>query len=307
MQNKQSPKTLIVISGLAGSGKTIAIHALEDLGYYCVDNLPACLLKPFVESLKNGEIKSDFIALALDARDREMPRFFKMYFAEMSSFCNLELLFLDSRDEIVMKRFRETRRQHPLSRQKLSPEGTESRIGYDELRPLSEAIVLDRQTLAPMRTLATRTVDTSDMSAHFLRQLMRHEFAPTAGHNDVHVNLVSFGFKYGVPQDLDTLYDVRCFANPHYVAELRPLTGLNKQVNDFVFADKNVSEFISKVTDLLLFLYPLYQAEGKRHFGVGIGCTGGKHRSVAIVEELNKRLHKTIHTLSVEHRHFDKE
>lgn len=295
-------KHLTIISGLAGSGKTVAIHALEDLGYYCVDNLPASLLLPFADALAQDSIKADFIGLALDARDPDMPEVLKSHFTRFSELCHIEILFIEAREDVVLKRYRETRRLHPLSR----GQGT-GQPGQEFPKSLHEAIQLDIQTLAPIRLLATRLVDTSEMSAQFLRQFIRHEYSPTAASSDIQVNIVSFGFKHGIPQDVDTLFDVRCFPNPHYVAELRPLTGLSKEVREFVFTDPNVAEFIARVENLLIFMYPLYRTEGKRYYGVGIGCTGGKHRSVAIVEELSIRLKKRIPSITVEHRHFDKE
>ena len=292
-------KKLVVVSGLAGSGKTVAIRALEDLGYYCIDNLPAALFNAFVLALLQGEMPSDYVALALDSRDVGLPEQFAHHYTNLNESCDLNILFLEARQDVVLKRFRETRRLHPLSR---------GRDGQRESHlALAEAIALDVSLLAPLRAHATRLVDTSEMTAQFLRQLVRHDFSPTTESEEVIVNLISFGFKHGVPQDVETLFDVRCFANPHYVDELRPLTGLNSAIHDFVFADANVPLFVSNIESLLKFLYPLYKAEGKRYFGVGIGCTGGKHRSVAIAEELSRKLKNFIPLVTVEHRHFDRE
>jgi UPF0042 nucleotide-binding protein len=291
-------KRLVVVTGLAGSGKTVAIRALEDLGYYTVDNLPSTLIAPFVEALRTGALASPEVALALDSRDSESPRELIRLLPDLQTVRGVEILFVEAQESVVLRRFRETRRTHPLTR---SP-GSEGL-----LLPLGDAIRLDTALLASLRPLATRIIDTTQMSAEYLRKLIRHDYAPTAADSEVLFNVISFGFKYGVPGDVDTVFDVRCFSNPHYIENLRPLTGLSPQVYDFVFADPNVTMFVEKVTDLLVQLHPLYRAEGKRYFGIGIGCTGGKHRSVAIAEELSARLRPHVPLVSVEHRHFDKE
>jgi UPF0042 nucleotide-binding protein len=289
---------LVVVSGLAGSGKTVAIHALEDLGYYCVDNLPAALMSSFVDLIEKGLIEADHVGLALDSRDPETPQVFHSHAQKLRSLTDLELLFLEAQEGVVLKRFRETRRLHPLSRQ----------AGTSQFPlPLQHAIKLDAQVLAPMKALSSRVVDTTEMTSHYLRQLMRHYFSPHTTTDDLVVNLISFGFKYGIPQDIDTLFDVRCFPNPHYDETLRPLTGLHPDVKNFVFRENKVTEFLKRTSELLKFLYPLYRTEGKHYFGVGIGCTGGKHRSVAIVEELAKSLKPELPCVTVEHRHFDRE
>lgn len=298
LQNKDKPRKLVVVTGLAGSGKTIAIRALEDLGYSCIDNLPSGLFDAFVDALASNGFDAQLIGLALDSRDPSIPTKFVAKYDELQKLCDMEILFLEARHDVVLKRFRETRRLHPLSRN-AAFEG--------DARSLNAAIDLDTTLLAPLHGLATRIVDTSEMTAQYLRQLVRHEYAPSARSGDIQVNLISFGFKYGIPQDVETIFDVRCFANPHYVDALRPLTGLSGAVKDYVFADANVAPFIERVSDLLKFLYPLYRTEGKRYLGIGIGCTGGKHRSVAIVEELSRRLAPEMPAVTVEHRHFDRE
>ena len=275
----------------------MAIRALEDLGYYCVDNLPSPLIAPFVDSLRNGTLGAPEVALALDSRDPQSPREFIRLLGELKSVREVEILFLDAQESVVLKRFRETRRTHPLSR------SVDSRYPLG----LGDAIRLDASMLASLRPLATRIIDTTQMSAEYLRKLIRHDYAPKAADSEVLFNVISFGFKYGMPGDVDTVFDVRCFSNPHYVDALRPLTGLDPSVYDFVFSDPNVTVFVEKVTALLVMLHPLYKAEGKRYFGVGIGCTGGKHRSVAIAEEVSSRLRPHVPLVSVEHRHFDKE
>lgn len=291
---------IMVVTGMAGSGKSVALRALEDLGFHCVDNLPALLLPQFIEACRSHKINSRNIALALDARDRSMPKALLESWPALNSLAQIEILFLEAHPDVLLNRFRETRRAHPLT----------SSLAHDEnvgTTSLASAIELDAEILEPVRKLATRVIDSSNISSQMLRQMIFHDYAPMTEHWKLGVLLVSFGFKYGAPADLDTLFDVRCFPNPHYNPTLRPLTGMDQQVADFVFSEDNASKFLDKTEDLLRFLIPLYEKEGKRYLGVGIGCTGGKHRSVAIVEALGKRLKPLIPTLKIEHRHFDRE
>lgn len=301
-QKGTRPSRVVVVTGIAGSGKTVAIHALEDLGFHCIDNLPAALLVDFVQAVQGGKIPYKNIALALDTRDPLTVPTLKDLAELLRSAFELEVLFLEAAEATVLKRFRETRRKHPLSH--LLADEQEHENSQLSLR---DAILLDIETLKPVREMATSVVNTTQMTGDYLRKLIRSKYAKRIESLDVHVNIVSFGFKHGLPQDLDTMFDVRCFKNPHYIDDLRPLTGLDKRVQEFVFSDKKVSEFIQRVADLLRFLYPLYCQEGKKYFGLGIGCTGGKHRSVAIAEELHRNLRGAIPFVSVEHRHFDKE
>jgi len=298
--NPRPPSQIIVVSGMAGSGKSVALRALEDLGFHCVDNLPALLLSGFIDSYASQQFHAPLVALALDARDRTMPAALLECWDKLNAASAVELLFLEAREDVLLNRFRETRRIHPLS-------GEQQGNQRLKAQTLAQAISLDAEILRPVRSLATRVIDTTKISSQMLRQMILHDYAPSAEHLEMAVQLVSFGFKHGAPADLDTLFDVRCFPNPHYISELRPLTGLNDKVSEFVLKEPKVLEFIEKTYDLLSFLIPLYRSEGKRYFSVGIGCTGGKHRSVAIVEALGKRLRTILPTLKIEHRHFDKE
>lgn len=292
---------LVVVTGVAGSGKTIAIHALEDLGFNCVDNLPSFLLDQFIQAAERGDLDSPLNALALDTRDLKAIQTLVKEVPRLQSSFDFEVLFLESDEQTVIKRYRETRRRHPLTGRQKENEPNPAAIS------LRAAIQLDLDALKPLREIATSVVNTSQMSSDYLKKLIWSKYSARINAMQAHVNLVSFGFKHGCPQDLDTLFDVRCFKNPHYDVTLRPLTGLDSQVQRYVFSDKNVSEFVQRVAGFLSFMYPLYCREGKKYFGVGIGCTGGKHRSVAIAEELHRRLKEEIASLSVEHRHFDRE
>ena len=296
----QMPEKVIVVTGMAGSGKSVALRALEDLGFHCVDNLPAQLLPQFLEALQKSQFHSKSIALALDARDRSMPEALIGCWPQLNSMTPTEMLFLEASCEVLVNRFRETRRSHPLAQScteelQFTPKG------------LLDAIELDAEILEPVRQIATRIIDTSRMPSQTLRQLITHDYAPELEHQLMALMLVSFSFKHGVPTDLDTVFDVRCLPNPHYEKELRPLTGLDPKVREFVFSDDNSLELLKKIHELLEFLIPMYQTEGKRYLTVGIGCTGGKHRSVSVVEALGERLRHVVPTLRIEHRNKDRE
>jgi RNase adapter protein RapZ len=287
-------KNIIIVSGLAGSGKTVAIHALEDLGYYCIDNLPAVLLKSFAEAIEQNNLKATHIALALDSRDQDNPITFETIYPGLINSCNLQILYIKASDEVILRRFRETRRQHPLSIN--SP-----------LLSLQDIIKLDEKTLEPIKVLANRTLDTSHMPSQYLKRFIHKHFSISDSKNHLLLNFVSFGFKHETPSDLDTLFDVRCFKNPHYEPHLRERTGLTQHVKDYVFSDPNVTPFIAKTVDIIKFLYPLYIEEGKHYFSIGIGCTGGKHRSVAIAEELAKTFRSILPLVTIEHRHIEED
>lgn len=299
-QTDQLFSRIIVVSGMAGSGKSVALRALEDIGFHCVDNLPAPLLQGFIEACAKQQLTAPLIALAVDARDSTMPEALLKCWESLNQIAQVEMLFLEASDDVLLNRFRETRRIHPLSQPTL-------KTASKKAGSLADAISLDAKILEPLRGLATRVVDTSKISSQMLRQMILHDYSPTAEHLELSLSLVSFGFKHGAPGDLDSVFDVRCFPNPHYIPELRPLTGLSDEVSSFVLQDQQVAIFLNKTCDLLSFLIPLYQAEGKRYLSVGVGCTGGKHRSVAIVEALGKRLRPILPNLRIEHRHFDRE
>ena len=290
MQKKEI--RFIIVSGLAGAGKSVAMKSLEDLGYYCVDNLPVSLFDPFFRSLQEGGLPYTYIALALDVRDASFSQKFPLFYEALQTLSSVELIFLTSSQDVLLRRFKETRRVHPillLSKSSMN---------------LMEAIDLDDRTLRPLRQIASRIIDTSQMSHQYLKSLMRHYFSPSVDRSHLKLNLVSFGFKYGVPADLDIVWDVRCFSNPYYDPELKNKTGLEASVSEFVLKDNSVKLFIEKIKNLIVMLYPLYEKEGKSSLNIGIGCTGGKHRSVVIIEELAKQI--SIPFSSVEHRHSER-
>ena len=266
----------VVVTGLSGAGKSAAIRALEDLGYLCVDNLPTVLI-PTLADLTLGEgTTSDTVAVVVDARDRSFLDRFKSVFMSLRARRSLStwLIFLEASDEALLRRFSETRRPHPLA-----PTGS-----------VIEGILVERARLRPIRKMADKVLDTSDLTVHELRRAF-HELSQGAGKNTrLTVSLLSFGYKYGVPVESDLLFDVRFLPNPYFVTGMRQLTGKATAVRDYLAAADATEPFLDKTTDLLRFLIPQYITEGKSYLTIGVGCTGGRHRSVAVVEQLKTRL-----------------
>lgn len=269
----------IVLTGLSGSGKTQAIHALEDLGYFCVDNLPIALIQTFAELTQRTTGEITRAAVVVDVREGARLKTLPAVYANLEKMPGLDpsLIFLDASDATLVRRFSETRRPHPL--------------GGD--RSVAEGIKAERRRLAPIRRLADQIIDTTDMTVHELR----HAFMSAAREHEARpgpvVTMLSFGFKHGVPLDADLVFDARFLPNPHFEPELRAKTGRDPAVRAFLDQYPDTHEFITRVHDLLAFLLPKYAEEGKSYVTVAIGCTGGKHRSVAIAEELKRRLAPT--------------
>ncbi|MBW2731557.1 MAG: RNase adapter RapZ [Deltaproteobacteria bacterium] len=268
--DQQQLRTLI-ITGISGAGKTTALHAVEDLGFHCVDNLPLPLLPAFFETL-DAEPEVARAAMVVDARLKpHIGGFAQAYEEQLAEGRRLEVLYLDARDDVLIRRFSQTRRRHPLA-------GTDLRAG----------LMAERRILEPLRAHALTCLDTSEMTVH---QLKRHIQERYEGEGEgMVISLVSFGFRYGVPAEADLIFDVRFLPNPYFVEGLRPLTGLDPRVSDYVFEQPDAPEFASRTHDYLEFLLPRYRAEGKVYLTVAIGCTGGRHRSVAMVEELGQAL-----------------
>ena len=274
--NRNPIAQFVVVTGLSGAGKSAAIRALEDLGYLCVDNLPTVLI-PTLADLTLGEgTTSDTVAVVVDARDRSFLDRFTGVFKSLRARRNLStwLIFLEASDEALLRRFSETRRPHPLA-----PTGS-----------VIEGILAERAQLRPIRKMADKVLDTSDLTVHELRRAF-HELSQGPGkHTRLTVTLLSFGYKYGVPVESDLLFDVRFLPNPYFVTGMRQLTGKAPAVRDYLAAADATEPFLDKTTDLLRFLIPQYITEGKSYLTIGVGCTGGRHRSVAVVEQLKTRL-----------------
>ncbi|WP_438822740.1 RNase adapter RapZ [Oceanobacillus alkalisoli] len=281
---------LVIITGMSGAGKTVAVQSFEDLGYYCVDNLPPTLLPKFLELMKDSTNNITKVALVMDLRGRE---FFDSLFEALDSlseenWIKEHILFLDAKDTALVSRYKETRRSHPLAAHGL---------------PLT-GIKQEREILDELRGRAQRIIDTTDLKPRELRDKILKIYSEE--HQEIFsINMVSFGFKYGIPIDADLVFDVRFLPNPHYVGHLQPLTGLNQEVSSYVFKWSDTQKFIDKVLDLLEFMLPQYKKEGKSQLVIAIGCTGGQHRSVALAEHFAKELSKDYIT-HISHRDIDK-
>ncbi len=280
---------VVVVSGLSGSGKTTAMASLEDQGFYCADNLPAPLVEQFLDLCAKSTPPIEKIALALDARETQFLRALPGVLARIrDAGQTVELLFLEAADHELVRRYRETRRVHPLS-----PDGS-----------VEQGIATERRLLREMAVLADRTIDTSQLNVHQLKAAVAGEIAgetrPTV------VNLVSFGFRYGTPNALELLFDVRFLPNPHFEDHLRERTGREADVAQYVLESNRGAAFFERLRDWLGFLLPLYDSEGKAYVTIGVGCTGGRHRSVAVAEALGAVLREKGREVNVEHRDVER-
>ena len=279
---------VVIVTGLSGSGKSTAIRVLEDLGFYCIDNLPVVLTPKFIELCQNSEEDIPRVALGIDLRERAFLGDYPAVLEDIRRAGHrVEILYLDAADDVLVRRFSETRRPHPLA------EGANVAAG----------IARERQGLAGLKGLADRIIDTSAFTVHQLRDELRRLLADAAGgETAMRVVLLSFGYKYGLPTDTDIVLDLRFLPNPFFVEELRVLDGTDAAVARYVLERTETQEFLALTTALLYFSLPLYVREGKRYLTVGLGCTGGRHRSVALVHELERRLAGHGYPVRVQHR-----
>ena len=278
----------VIVTGLSGAGKTQAIRSLEDLGYFCVDNLPPTLIPKFAEACFETDGRIDKIALVIDIRGGE---FFADLFDSLNYLKNqkykYEILYLDASDEVLIKRFKETRRKHPLA-----PDGR-----------IVHGIGLERTRLKEIRNRADNIINTSNTSTRDLKATIIKIYAEDGQMEmDLMITVLSFGFKYGVPVDSDLVFDVRFLPNPYYIPELKKFCGNDKEVKDYVLGNEETKIFIDKLQDMLTFLLPNYLKEGKRQLILSIGCTGGRHRSVAIANEIFEKLKAEGRKVNIEHR-----
>lgn len=282
------PSRFIIVTGLSGAGKTQAMRSLEDLGFFCVDNLPPTLIPKFAELCAQAASKINKIALAVDIRGGE---FFNTLFEVLSEIddqgIGYEILFLEASDETLVRRYKESRRRHPLS-------------SHGEVL---DVIREERNRLRELRGRANKIIDTSNMTVQQLKEEIASVFADAADTSRLlHITVISFGFKFGIPLDSDLVIDVRFLPNPHYEPPLRPFSGNDRIVRDFVFASPVTTEFMQKFVDFVEFLIPHYTKEGKTTLMVAIGCTGGRHRSVALANRLGEILNKKDLRVTVRHR-----
>ncbi len=281
---------LVVLTGPSGAGKSTAIKVLEDIGFFCVDNLPVTLLPKFLDLIaQSREIAR--VAIVVDARERGfLKEFPSIYRAIKEEGYRGELIYLDADDNALVRRFSETRRRHPLT---------------DVDNPL-EGIAKERELLDELKASADRIIDTTHFTVHQLKEYIREYFSTPVDEDRMILNLLSFGYRYGLPADADMVMDVRFLPNPYFVDEFKGLDGRDERVREFVFHRKETEEFVDRFKGLLNYLVPLYWKEGKAYLTIAVGCTGGKHRSVAIVERLSKELNDIPVDVRRRHRDIEK-
>lgn len=278
----------VIISGLSGAGKSRAASAMEDMGFFCVDNLPAPLIPKFAELGMGGNGEYDRVVLVTDIRGgTNFEGLFQALDSLKAMKCEYRILFMDATDATIIKRYKETRRSHPLA---------------EECASLAQAIELERKMLAPLREKADYIVDTSNLTLGKLRGKLRELFARGGETGDMEVRVTSFGFKHGILMEADLVFDVRFLPNPYYVPELRPLTGLDEGVREYVFAAEQSREFLQRLTDFVSYLLPRYKEEGKTSLVIAVGCTGGHHRSVAVAHALAETFRQQNWPVTESHR-----
>ena len=283
---------MIIVTGMSGAGKSTALNVLEDEGYYCVDNMPISLIPKFAELANAGEDGYSNIAIGVDIRSGHALIELDAVLDDMKAeHYNYTILFLESRDDVLVKRYKETRRTHPLAKD-----------DHDRID-----IRLEREELKFLKKRADVIIDTSQMLTRELKTELENIFFNDKNFKNLFVTVLSFGFKYGIPADADLVFDVRFLPNPYYVEELKYLTGNDKPVQDYVKKAPEALEFLNKIDDLLRFLLPNYVKEGKNSLVIAIGCTGGKHRSVTLANEIYELLNKTEYGCKVEHRDIEKD
>lgn len=277
---------VVFITGLSGSGKSNAIKCFEDLGFFCVDNLPTALLPKFTELCTQSGNEINKVAIGIDVRERG---FFKNFLEVLDELkkenYNIEILFLEASDEALVRRFSETRRPHPLAKNGSVVDG----------------IRLERETLSELRKRADKIIDTTNYNVHQLKDVLNKHYFESEGRR-LTISFVSFGYKYGIPYDVDLMLDVRFIQNPNFVKGLKPLKGSDKRVIDYVLKFHETKAFLEKLHEFLKFLIPMYEKEGKSYLTIGIGCTGGRHRSVAVSEILKGYLEKEGYSINIKHR-----
>jgi len=292
---EQKPETtvnVLLITGMSGAGKSQAMAALEDLGYFCVDNLPPNLLLKFVEGLILSKGNITKVAFVVDIRGEQFFPQMADTLNALKAIANCQVIYLEASNESLVRRYKETRRRHPLA---------------GESETVLESITSERQKMEEIRGSADLIIDTSDLSPRQLNEYMVENFSSSeTKQEELSVSIISFGYKYGLPIDADLLMDVRFLPNPYYDQKMRPLTGLEKKVRDYVLKSDLTREFLRRYTALLRFLMPNYLREGKKHLSIAIGCTGGRHRSVAIAENIAKRLKAEGYPINLSHRDIKK-
>ncbi len=281
----RSQHELVIITGISGAGKLSALKTFEDLGYYAVDNLPVGLIANFADLVRDStEIQR--AALVVDIREGARLDKLPQMLRSLRSSLKTTVLFLEANEDALLRRYSETRRPHPLGRK----------------TSVKASLLAERRRLQPVREMADLVVDTTKFNVHELRDLLGESFRSSEREQNILISCVSFGFRRGVPDDADLMFDVRFLPNPHFIPKFRPLTGRNPQVARYILSFPQTKEFIARISQLLVYLIPHYIREGKSYLTIAFGCTGGKHRSVLIAEEVKKRLAKSGYNVKVVHR-----
>jgi len=273
----------VILTGLSGAGKTVALNAFEDSNYFCVDNLPISLIKTFIHLCYRASDISK-IAVGIDIRERKFSNNLSDAISSLKKTEKIEIIFLEAKEDTIIRRFKETRRPHPL--------------GYKDLK---KAIRKEREMLSAIRDLADKIIDTSSLTPHELRKIITQSYSGKK-ETPMSISLISFGYKYGTPSEADLLFDVRFLPNPNFIKELKRFDGTTLKIKKFLFGRQETKDFLDRLIPLLEFLIPRYKEEGRNYLTIGIGCTGGRHRSPAIVEEVKKHLEKQRLNVSVMHR-----
>jgi UPF0042 nucleotide-binding protein len=286
-----TPIAFVVITGLSGAGKSYAIKCFEDMGFFCVDNLPTTLIPTFADLVARADTRRGRVALGVDVREGEyLSHFLEALAGLRERGHNVEVLFLEAGEEALVRRYRETRRRHPLA-----PDGN-----------VLDGIRAERKALSTVREVADRIVDTSALTVHQLKDFLVEAYVAPKARPGLAVSLVSFGFKHGVPIDADLVFDVRFLPNPHFVEGLRPLDGRDGRVREFVMKHDESRELLRRIADFLGFVLPAYQREGKAYLTIAVGCTGGQHRSVVLAEEIARCVEARGFHPTVQHRDVDR-
>ena len=285
----KAPEYLVIITGLSGSGKSYVQSTLEDVGFYCSDNLPVALIEPFLEEVAVHE-HADRVGIVVDVRTRDFATTFPAFYRDrlLKIVPHAILIFLEATDEVLARRYQETRRPHPMEKE----------------RPILEAIQAEREALTEVKSLANMVLDTSQFSVHELKAEVMRRFQLDGREVSMLITVLSFGFKFNQPYNMDLLFDVRFLQNPHFVPELRPKTGLDPEIIEFLRKQPEYESFYSRLRDFVTYLIPQYKKEMKSYLTIAIGCTGGRHRSVVIAQRLGEELEKQGHNVEIVHRDY---
>jgi UPF0042 nucleotide-binding protein len=283
---------VVIITGLSGSGKSTALRALEDIGFFCVDNLPVVLLPKFLSITLQSSPDIKQVAMVMDLRERSFVEKYQRIFERLKEKgYKIEILFLEASEDSLLRRFSETRRNHPLSAKGST---------------IMEGIRLEVEKLSPLRQLADKIIDTTTSNVHQLKDIVQRQFLPSSRQKKMIVNVMSFGYRYGLPADADLVIDVRFLPNPYYVEDLKNFDGHHRDVEKYVLNNKESKDFLKKTIDLMNFLIPLYEKEGKARLNIALGCTGGKHRSVVMTNQFSSHFQKMKHMVHTSHRDINK-